>query len=120
MSEKVLWTNSVLDNEFSGQTVTLSETIRNYDYVRAYFRATRSINQTFSILFPVNEFIYANSQTNTFKPSVDFNLNTGRYDRCLMYVSDTSINISNSYQVNHETTNNNVLIPIQITGVKIS
>lgn len=119
MSEKVLWTNSNPTASFVGQAVTLSESVKNFDYIRFYYRATTSDNRTFSMLVSVDDFLLTLNDFNTFRLSLDYATSSGRYDRGIIYVTLTTLNFVGAIQVGANSSNNSLLIPTQITGCKV-
>ena len=116
-TETVLWTNSAPTNNFSEQTVTLAETINNYDYLKFTFLRTKSSSDTISVVVAVSEF--KKSVASADKPTLCMG-STGSYTfvRRFYYVTDTTCSIANALRINAAASDNSFVIPLSIIGIK--
>ena len=117
LKETTLWTNPSPSSNFTAQAVTLSDTIRKFDFIRIYCKASTTDNSSSSLIVSIDDFLATVSYS--FKASIDYANISGRYDRAFNYINDTSLQIDQTYQVGAGGTFNNLLIPTQITGCKM-
>lgn len=121
MTETVLWTNPSPTTSFTLQTITLSENFTNYDYVRIYLKGSRTDNTECMIEVPSDKLKAAVTSV-AYRPNIyiggyDGN-GTYQYVRRISYITDSSLSINSSYRINAAATNDNLFIPIKITGIK--
>lgn len=114
--ETVLWTNPAPTSAFASQTITLSDGISNYKYIKLKWKNINSEDQIGESIVPVDNFT---SQS----PSPNYNNFSGMfttpssYARGWVYVSDTQITFGNCYTLAGTTQNSNYCIPLEITGL---
>ena len=118
-TETVLWTNPSPTASFAGQTVTLSDSIANYKYlkVKACYNGGYT-NVAVSPLILVSEFM-------TIVPSTrrcTFNIGNSSagnsyYSRAVQYVSPTSISFTDDWALKSNNTANTDVIPLEILGI---
>lgn len=120
LRETILWTNSAPTSSFSGQTVTLSESLSNYDMVRLYWRKTTSDSSEMYIDVSVSDYTSITGNTGSFQiyigyrhsnggcgRSVGGSGSTAKYGNCYFFGSSTSMNNAN-------------VIPTKVAGLRIS
>lgn len=121
MTETTLWTNSSPTSSFANQTVTLSQSITAFDYIRIYFRTQNTQDNEFSAIYlasEVNTWVESSSTPRPFGILCG-NQGTNTRKRLVMYVSNTSLSLSHATGVNNSTTVDAALIPTKITGLKL-
>lgn len=123
MAETILWTNSAPTSNMGATTITLSQGLSNFKYLKIEFNygtASSSILYD-SGLFPTDAF--KNVTEAAAKQALLLARNDGSmagriYARSIKYISDTSIRVSIPYILNESSSlQNNVLIPTKIIGV---
>ena len=116
-TETVLWTNPSPTSDFGQTTVTLSDSISNYDYIAVKWKVSTSLSTTSTTMVPVGDFksmLNQNGDNALFIASV----NQNGWARTVFYVSDTSITISTSYRLNAQGNSGSNAIPTSIIGIK--
>ena len=115
-TETSLWTNQSPTNSFSTQTVTLSQGMSNYKYLKIVHRISAGNATENTTIYPVDDL--KRTGNGTYVP-LDGLLSKAdaTYSRSLYYVSDTSITFSTSYKVSNATANDNTNIPLEILGL---
>lgn len=120
--ETVLWTNSAPTSAFTSQTVTLSDDMNNYDYLKiryAFSTSAQADANCNEIVMPIAEFKKSlNSSTANALDSISGASSTTRYTRFVFYASDTGVLIGSSITSGSSTQNNNACIPLAIIGIK--
>lgn len=121
-TETTLWTNSSPTSTFANTTVTLSQSIENFDYIKFRIASTKSNTaesyQAESI-FSVAD--VKRSTTTTYAPQCIISSRStsgGQYVRRFLYESNTSLSISSGQQIAGTSGNNNYVIPLSIVGIK--
>ena len=117
--ETSLWTNDNPSTTFpANQTLTLSDSISNYDYLRIYYRATTTSSIYSSVIIP----------TDAFYPKADGNVvfsiggiytyggSVTPMSRYVYYVDNVTINIVNN---SNQSLTGNLGIPVEIYGVNL-
>ena len=122
MTKTTLWTNPTpTASTFPAQTVTLSDSIRNYDYIGIRYIQSQGYPTESNGLVKVSEFLNMTNLT-SYSPQFGFgNINAAGselYFRRLNYASDTSIYISIAGAVNKSGTSNVISFPLEIYGLK--
>lgn len=120
MEETALWTNSAPTSTFAAQTITLSDDIDNYDYLRFYVRLSTSNAKSNSIFISVNDFKNTGNAANSLNlaHSCYYEVSSIR-NRHFYYVSDTSIGFGTCFNSGNTGSDNTYLIPTKISGVKL-
>ena len=127
MSSTLLWSNPNINTAFAGQTVTLSETMRNFDYLKIYYRATYTdmagaypaTNVYQSMLVPVSDFVNTVSNKSHMVYALGAYPGYGNTTRVFYYSSDTQIYFSGADMIGvGGSPNNSFTQPIAIYGVK--
>ena len=123
MTETTLWTNPNPSSLYSNGTVTLSDDIDNYDYIKFTYKPWTTSSQIMSSLYPLSDvkLSVSGNSTNHSVMSMICNLSdNSNFARRVYYASDTSITFNASYQINASNSSANTNIPQQIIGCKLS
>lgn len=117
-TETSLWTNSSPSSNFAAQTITLSDNMTNYKYLKVtYINATGSSVSNVDIV-PVSAFITTGPQTRSALGSVGTTGGSARdFARNYKYVADNQINFGTACALNYAAAENNRIIPLEILGL---
>jgi len=126
LKETALWTNSAPTSVFANQTITLSDDLTKYDYLKVSYRVSTSISTESYVIIPVDTFKnYTGSQTNTIMYVLQ---SIGGYaymlyQRSMAYTSPTQMTIGGANLINYgnntiTTGQNSRTIPISVIGCK--
>ena len=120
MSETVLWTNPSPSSGFAAQTLSLSQDIDNFKYLKFVYGYSTTYNtEHLSFSISVDDFKKCVANNNRSYGLCLTSRNSGNnFTRISFWVSDTSLSISNCYQFAGTASNNNLVIPVQIIGMK--
>ena len=121
LKETVLWTNPAPTSAFASQTVTLSDDINNYDYLKFILRRYTTDAREAEVIFSVAKFKEYYTANGNFTGAVRayYLSSTGSVlDRGIVYNSDTSIKFGDSTQIGGTSVDNATLLPQKIIGVK--
>jgi hypothetical protein len=116
-TETLLWENSSPTSQFTSDSLTLSDNIKNYDYLKVYWRFSTTDNTTNFIIVNVNEFLQT-EVIPTDRPAISCSTSETTYGRIVRYNSDTTVYISQCAKWWYNTTVNTYCIPIKVTGIK--
>ena len=120
-TETSLWTNPSPTSGFTSQTVTLSESMDNYKYLKIKYAFSTSLYADANcneIVIPVADFKKSLSAANgNALIVVGGSSTTTLYTRFVFYPSDTGVQFGHSVQFQTSTTNNNTCIPLEILGL---
>ena len=124
MTETVLWTNSNVANTFASQTITLSQSISNYDYIKiTVTSSTSNTTEYMDTIFKVSDFItyvQPSSSVNHWpQPAVGARAGGANDFRRLLYVPDNKISVSDCSAAGSTQTYNTRVIPVKVTGMKL-
>ena len=124
MTETTLWTNATPTANFDSQTVTLSENITNYDYIKFEWCANKThVSVTCSMLIPVSDWITTNSDYNKTWVCLcggDSGSTSGhRGGRGAYYSADNKVRFNNAHHLEGSGYTNNMAIPLAIKGVTL-
>lgn len=115
--ETTLWENSSPTASFSGQAVTLSDDITNYDYVRIYWNNNTSSSENASIIVPTDIMAMSGAVAGSIQITLGSRTSVDNRVRIVRYSSDTDLIIGDNRSVGEAGGNNNGIIPIKITGL---
>ena len=118
-TETVLWTNNSPTSTFAGQTITLSDSLDNYTYVKIKYRISTSVSTESSAIVPVSEFVRMTQTSNTFKIGTG-SFESSTYVRTAYYGSATTIVFNNGYQLGSTSQANGKLIPVSVIGISVA
>ena len=118
-TETSLWTNPSPTSTFASQTVSLSESIENFEYIKVKFKYANGYDIYSSPIVLVSEFktFKADSQRSGLGTGGIFDASNNMYSRCYWYINNTSVQFGAAYRLNSTTAYNDNLIPIEILGL---
>lgn len=120
-TETSLWTNPSPTSTFASQTVNLSESIDNYEYIKVkYVYATSATQIELVSILPVSEFktYQINSTAGGSGVLGMISATNSQYARSYFYANNGgSVAFAAAFQINSTTSNNSWLIPIEILGL---
>ena len=120
-TETTLWTNSAPTSNFAAQSVTLSDSVNNYDFIKIYFNNNVS-DMSFgsgSILLPVSYLKTCVSGSNNPKFAIGAVQVSLSSVRCGYYVNPTSIYFLAAYHYGDSNTSTfpQYIVPTAISGI---
>lgn len=122
MTETTLWTNSSTASDFTSQTVTLTDAISNYDYIKFTIKAHKtSSDKSISIIISVSDLAKTSESSYPRLTPGIVGKNTSSSAsavRGINYVSDTQIKIGNNSYLGQSGNANAYVIPLKISGLK--
>lgn len=118
LEEELLWTNSSPTSSFSGQTVTLSKSIANYDYIKFVWKYAYSLTELESIMAS-SDFVKKTGTVSYPQLTLGGRGGTGTLARQIRYSSDTQIRFTDCNNINETGVVNNDLIPVAIYGCNL-
>ena len=122
----MLWTNPDWDGTvattFDPQTITLSQSLTNFDYIKIYYKLqyhNLNTNKYANVIYPVAEFT-DNTEYGAYTRKCFFahRASSTIELRRVYYVSNTKIGFEHSFVYHSNTVDNGGNIPIKIIGVK--
>lgn len=116
-----LWTNSSPTSSFATQTITLSDEISDYDFIKIVWAiSTSETSQYQGVYFiPADTFAnYLQAKNRSVGNLGMSNTSDYAYTRNVFYASDTSIKFGNCYRVGTTTQANTICIPISVIGCR--
>lgn len=122
-TETVLWTNPNPSSYFTGQQITLSDDVDNYDYIGitwAYSMSYTSSEYCEVAIYPVSDLKKAVTSSSVRKaiPAIASGM-SNVYHRVFYYISNTKLQFIDCYQSGTSTATNAQTIPIQVVGIKV-
>ena len=115
-----MWSNPNPSNDFGSSTVTLSNDMNNYTWLKFTYKKDKTTSDVYSVIYQVSDvkqFVDSSGQkvgTMAIGRNSAYNL-----VRVITYVSDTKITIGTSLRINNAAaTNNEMVIPLVIYGMK--
>lgn len=125
LKETALWTNSNPTSEFSAQTISLSDNVTNYNYVKLVFKSDLNQDIFSSVIHDVTTFMalkLLNTDASSYTQAgvvamTTSNANTWRY-RSYKATASNRVQFSASFPSNSATAANRYLLPYQIIGMK--
>lgn len=118
LKETTLWTNSSPTSNFAAQTITLSQDIDNYDYLKIAYRLSTSASTELSLIISVQDF--KNTADANGKGVITLNSKSSNviYARLIYYASDTSVFATVAYKIGSSGNSQAYSIPTKISGLK--
>ena len=117
-TETVLWQNPSPASDFTGQTVTLSDSMSNYMYLAFAFKGVKSSTVEVRAVVSVEDLGKMNITSNTPDIRLSGTASANGYSRYVIKASDTTITFGTAYATNTTASDNSRAIPIQIVGIK--
>lgn len=117
MSTTTLWTNPNTSASFADQTITLSQSLNNFQYIRIAYNVRTSTSEN------VWEFYYRSDfQTCQGDTGPRMMIGGANYVRGVRYISATSIGFSKAFYLNSSSygSNNSYVIPISVSGCNVT
>lgn len=125
LKETTLWTNSAPTSNFASQTITLSDGISNYKFLKIRYRKNTTENVEHQVLYDVDDVISqftSNAGAHYMGSIVERENSTPSYRtaaRLYAMSNDTTMTISNAIYIDNPSTAQNAwAIPLEIIGVK--
>ena len=118
MSETVLWTNSNPSSAFASQSISLSDDISNYEYIKIEYKRNATDANTVSMMMSVADFLTPQGTSNVKILGIHSVYANGNFCRMLTYSSGTSLSFGVAYQCNAAYNQNSASVPIKVIGVK--
>ena len=121
-TETSLWTNASPSSDYSGGTVTLSESVDNFKYIKVTLAYNKSnLTITGSEIISVEDLKKAPypATGNNVGFYIGNNSASNNYARRIQYINGTSVNISSAYLITSATGSvaNSQVIPLEILGL---
>jgi hypothetical protein len=124
-SETVLWTNPSPTSSFAAQSVTLSDSLLNYKYLKITYRSANTNVVNYYTLYPIvddnGEIIYAGGNGNP-RMIISYIISSGTARQRRFSIEDsaaTTIYFTTCQNIgSSSTTVNGAMIPITISGIK--
>ena len=123
--ETILWANPSPTSNFAAQTVTLSDDINNYDYLKVScenHNTITGVNDPFSALISVSDFktsLAGNStRHNAFNLVGCYAPSNSIWTRLMFYDTDTTAKFGGCMQIGGSGSTDVNAIPLQIIGCK--
>lgn len=119
MTETVLWTNPSPTSDFTSQTVTLSDDINNYAFIKIQFRRSIGDSTTANVIYAIEDLKKYVGNGSLFGAMSLWSGTTSSFARRIGYVSDTKISISSLTQIGgNSAAGQSSGAPTQIIGMK--
>lgn len=117
--ETVLWENPSPSSNFSAQTITLSQSMGDFDMLKFEIRTHVSSPITTELIYvPLSYFNSTSSDANAYKFVLGVYQFTNLFARETYKSSDTQIYISEARRLNASGTSTDQNIPVKIVGLK--
>jgi len=118
LKETTIWTNSIPTSTMSGQELTLSESIENFQYIKLYFRKSTNNAAQSSVIYEKDTFkaFTGGASTDGFCGMFGERLDGSNCFRRFAYESSTKMRIFDGLKGTSSATN--ILIPVKICGLK--
>lgn len=121
LKETVLWTNASPTAAFNNQTVTLSEDMTHFDYIKIIFLQNSSDTplKYLTVIHPVDEFANTGLSGSVISGGVGYNQSIAMWSRSYAHASDTSVQFSKLLRMSGTSAGSqNICIPQSISGLK--
>lgn len=121
LTETVLWTNPSPSSNFSSQTVNLNESYANYKYVGVKWATGTGAQAAEATMILSTEDAAKTDATGTnngLKGAIGSRYNSNVYARIIGFMTDTTVEITAARQQGSSNSNNALIIPKTIVGLK--
>lgn len=118
-----LWANSSPTSNYTSETVTLSQSMTNFDYLLFNFRVSTTVGTPIKFIVDVSEFkewVKGSYPSVEFRASLKNTSSANNASRGVQYVSNTSVYITSNQYVNSSGTAPSWMIPVSIQGLKLT
>ena len=121
MKETTLWTNSAPTSGMNNTTITLSQSIDLYDYIKIVWRVSTSTSTQMTMLTtPSSIKVSTSGGSNVNNLSISARPSNSRAaTRLITYSSVTKLGVSVAHYIGESGNSTAYAIPIQIVGVKL-
>lgn len=119
-NETSLWTNSSATSDFAQQTVTLSDSIDNYKYIKVIWKGVKtatSDSEKGDTVIDVNTLKKQAAASYYTYQAVSAAISSVNYSRAYGYASSTSIQFYNCVKTTNGAAANSYCIPLEILGL---
>ena len=120
-TETVLWENASPSSSFSEQTVQLSQSMENFDFIKVTFILSTTNGATGAIIVPIQTIMNSlNNTNNTFRTSIGVRLSGYNYVRPLFINSGVydQLGIGSAKIPGNSGTSSTSAIPLKVIGIK--
>lgn len=120
LSETQLWSNSSPSSDFAGNSISLSQSVSNFTYIKIVYAANKSEASSYNGIVIIPPSMLLNSGTKNYA-EVNLggqNSNGVKYARRITGASSTSITFGACGQVDSTTRANSHCIPLKVYGLK--
>lgn len=118
LTPTTLWTNPSPGASVGQMTVTLSDSVSNYKYIKFNFLGWTGTSVYFDILIPADQISTYTDAANTRSAGVFWHGSSYIYYRRIVYVATNQIKITLAGRVGQTGSSDNALIPQSIVGLK--
>lgn len=123
LAETELWSNQSPASAFSAQTVTLSQSIDDFKYIKVYANISTSDTTEGCVIYEVDKFKTMNADRYTQIGDITLKANgtTAGYShiRSFVYISSNQVQFGNAWAwTNSSSATNTYTIPTKICGLK--
>ena len=120
LEETVLWTNPSQSTNFSAQTLTLSDDIDNYDFIKLTWKSSTTVSIEADVYWEVSDVKNFSEVNDEPQGAICSKAPSGsyRYARRIYYVSDTQLGISGCSVIGAASSNEALVIPVKVSGMK--
>lgn len=122
LTPTTLWSNTSPTSDFPASdttiTVTLSDDIDNYEYIKIKARRSKSDATEYAIIYSVEDFKKLNNANGASAGALAYNYNSSNSARVFYYTSNTSVTFELAKALNSTGTARTGAIPLEIIGLK--
>lgn len=115
--ETVLWTNPNPSSVFAAQTITLSDSLNNYDEIKVVYKEVYSAVKTKEFTIKISDWLRSDYGNTSFIFGI-YSYTNYAWCRQFTYSTTTSISVSTCYRLNNQSNNGNCSVPIKVIGIK--
>jgi len=119
VTQTKIWTNPSPQADYSGTTITLSQSMTDFDYIRVTARRWKADGSVdYETIMPVSLVVTCTGTNQGRFPLAYYGEGT-MYARTFEYVSNTSIKFSNASKVGASGNLAGALVPAEVYGMKL-
>lgn len=120
LTETTLWTNSSPTSNMSATTVSLSQAVTNFDYIKFTYRFSTSNSSEYAVILSATDVTKSATTSGNFTIALMVRSSSYYRIRRVTYNSSTSLDVSLAWDANHQGSSSSEAIPIKISGLKLS
>lgn len=117
-TETTLWTNSSPTSSFSDETVTISDDLNNYNYLKVEYRLSTANSTTSNAIISIEQLINNGTFYDTGGKFAMCSRIDTPYARLMAYASSTTLKFGLAYKLYSTEITNSYVIPTNIYGIK--